>query len=166
MKLSSISLIFLLVTGCAGHLGKVADQPLSLSQERLRIQQLSALKRFNQFLTADGAVLFESWNGTRRGVDCDFRINFQPYNKMVLEEDGIGPMTFRGTYEIRHDGRLKIFVPSYRNGWPVMVLKMEENILNLSREDGVTYFGTEAHPDPGFWPFVCKNGTNHHLDQN
>lgn len=153
MKLPSIPLVFLLVTGCASHLGEVGGRPLPPSQANTR----TALQRFNQFLIADGVVLFESWNGTRKGMDCDFRIRLLPENRMVLEEDGIGPMTFRGTYELVADGRLRIFVPSYKGSWPAMVMKMERNVLKLRREDGETWLDKQLELGPDFWPFACKN---------
>ena len=106
-------------------------------------------------LAADHGIRFTAWQGKPRGMDSDFRILLRGDGSMRLDVDGVGPMTYEGTFTLGPAGRIVTSIPSYRGGWPVMMVKQESGVLKLYREDGVTSLFPDSPRVDGFWPFVA-----------
>lgn len=144
--------LLLTVCSCLSGCGKPKAPVKKLDPSEILKKQFSEM----------GHVDFRSWNGNLRGLDSDDVLHFYKDSKVELEDIGYSLLYYKGSYQLRPEGRVAISLSGYGRDWPIMALRREGEDLLLYREDGHTSWlpkGDSNLPCPdvdGFWPFRAR----------
>jgi hypothetical protein len=136
------------VTGCAQT--KVAIPPKPLEKD-------AATKWIGEQKLP---VTFVSRNGHLYGMDSDARVTIEADGHVAVDEFGVAPMTYKGTYKFDDTGTISVKLDGYQSKWPTMQLYTTAKAAWLMRSDKKPNFNmgdrggaTETPEMAPYWPF-------------